>query len=50
MVVLAPSATAYTEVAKIKVAQSPTYAYPVPSGDRILIKDQDSVILYTTGG
>lgn len=36
----------YTEVAKLKVADSPTYAYPVPAGNRLYIKDRDSVMLY----
>jgi hypothetical protein len=37
----------FTEQAKIKVADTPTYAYPVLSGNRIFIKDQESVILWT---
>ena len=32
-------------LAGIKVADSPTYAYPVVSGKRVFIKDQDSVAL-----
>jgi hypothetical protein len=42
-----PSDKAYTELAKYKVASTPTYAYPVLSGDRMFIKDQESVILRT---
>ena len=38
----------YKEVARIKVADGQTYAGPVPSGNRLFIKDQDSVILWTT--
>jgi len=38
---------AYSELARIKVAASPTHAYPVVSGNRIFIKDQDSVTLWT---
>lgn len=34
-------------LARIKVADSPTYAYPVLAGNRIYIKDQDSVTLWT---
>ena len=37
----------YTEVAKIKVADAPTHAYPIASGNRIFVKDQDSLILWT---
>lgn len=36
-----PSEKAYTEIARIKVASSPTYAYPVVSGKRIFVKDKD---------
>jgi hypothetical protein len=37
----------YAEVAKVKVAATPTYAYPVASGNRLFVKDQDSVSLVT---
>lgn len=47
LVVFKPGAGAYEEVARIKVAESPTYAYPVLSGNRIFIKDQNDVALYT---
>jgi outer membrane protein assembly factor BamB len=45
LVVFVPGAKQYTEQAKIKVAESPTYAYPVLSGKRLFIKDQESVAL-----
>jgi outer membrane protein assembly factor BamB len=45
--VMQPSQTAYTEVASIKVADSPTYAYPVVSGSHIFIRDRDSLALLT---
>jgi hypothetical protein len=48
LIAFAPSDKQYTEQAKIKVADTPTYAYPVVSGDRVFIKDQDSVTLWTT--
>lgn len=47
LVVFEPSDKKYHELARIKVAPTPTYAYPVVSGKRIFIKDQDSVILWT---
>jgi outer membrane protein assembly factor BamB len=47
LVVFQPDPKAYAEVARIKVADSPTHAYPVVSGNRIFIKDQDSVTLWT---
>jgi hypothetical protein len=37
---------AYEEVAKIKVADTPTHAYPVIAGNRLIIKDRDSVMMY----
>jgi outer membrane protein assembly factor BamB len=43
LVVFKPTDEAYTEVARYKVAEEGTYAYPVPVGDAIYIKDRDSV-------
>ncbi|HEX8914513.1 MAG TPA: hypothetical protein VF796_19345, partial [Humisphaera sp.] len=45
MVVFKPGDKAYVEVAKLKVAATPTYAYPVMAGNKIIVKDQDSVSL-----
>jgi outer membrane protein assembly factor BamB len=47
LVVLKPGEKEYSEVARIKVANSPTYAYPVLAGNRIIIRDQDAVTAYT---
>ena len=47
LVVFAPG-EAYKELARIKVADSPTYAYPILAGKRVFIKDQNSVALLTT--
>ncbi len=47
LIAFAPGTPAYTEVARIKVADTPTHAYPVLSGARIFTKDQDSVTLWT---
>jgi outer membrane protein assembly factor BamB len=47
LIAFKPGSTAYEELARIKVAESPTYAYPVVSGNRIFIKDQNDVTLYT---
>ena len=47
LIVFAPGGPAYTELARIKVADSPTHAYPVISGRRIFTKDQDSITLWT---
>jgi hypothetical protein len=45
--VVQPGDKAYTEVASLKVADSASYAYPVISGNRIFIRDRDSVALWT---
>jgi outer membrane protein assembly factor BamB len=47
LVAFQPNDKSYTEVARIKVSSAPTYAYPVVSGNRIFIKDQNDVMLYT---
>jgi len=46
LVAFQPNDKSYTEVARIKVSSTPTYAYPVVSGSRIFIKDQNDVMLY----
>ncbi len=47
LIVFAPSDKKFEQLASYKVADSPTYAYPVASGNRIFVKDRDSVILWT---
>ncbi|HEY3898707.1 MAG TPA: PQQ-binding-like beta-propeller repeat protein [Chthoniobacter sp.] len=47
LIAFSPGSTSYTELARIKVADSPTHAYPILSGKRIFTKDQDSVTLWT---
>jgi outer membrane protein assembly factor BamB len=42
-----PRADAYTEVARLKVADTATYAHPVIAGKRIFVKDEGSVTLFT---
>jgi outer membrane protein assembly factor BamB len=46
LIAFEPTEKAYTEVARIKVADTPTYASPVPSGNRLFVKDQDAVTLW----
>lgn len=46
LIVFKPAAK-YEEVARIKVAETPTYAHPVVAGNRIFVKDQDSLTLWT---
>jgi len=45
LIVYQPSATAYEEVAKFKVAETPTYAHPVLAGNRLFVKDQDNLTM-----
>ncbi len=47
LVVFEPSDKEYKELASFKVADNQSYAYPVVAGNRIFVKDQDSVTLWT---
>ncbi len=42
-----PNGSQYEQLAAIKVAETATYAHPVIAGNRIFIKDEDTVALYT---
>lgn len=46
LIAFKPDDTAYTELARIKVADTATYAAPLIAGNRIFVKDQDSVMLW----
>ncbi len=45
--VIEPNGDKLVRLAKYKVAEGQTYAFPVINGKRIYIKDGDSVSLYT---
>jgi outer membrane protein assembly factor BamB len=47
LVVFEPNEKEYKEIAKYKVADGDTYAYPVVSGNRIYVKDKDAVTLWS---
>ena len=47
LIAFEPGDKAYKELARIKVSDTQTHAYPVVSGNRIFIKDKDSVALLT---
>ncbi len=47
LVAFKPSGRQYEELALIKVADTPTYAHPVIAGNRIFVKDQDAVTMWT---
>ena len=45
LIAFKPGDKQYEEVAKIKVAETPTYAYPVVAGNKVFVRDQDSVAM-----
>jgi outer membrane protein assembly factor BamB len=47
LIVFEPSDKEFKKLADYKVADTQTFTYPVLSGNRIFIKDQDSVTLWT---
>ena len=47
MIVFEPGDKEFKQVASYKVSDSQTHAYPVASGNRIFIKDKESVTLWT---
>jgi outer membrane protein assembly factor BamB len=47
LIVFQPTDKQYSEVAKIKVAQTATYAHPVLAGSGIYVKDAESLALWT---
>jgi hypothetical protein len=47
LIVFEPSDKKFIELARFKVAATPTYAYPVVSGNRIYVKDEESLTLWT---
>ena len=47
LIVFEPTDKEYKELARIKLSDSEIYAHPVVSGNRLFVKDQDSVALFT---
>ena len=47
LIVFEPGAKEFKQVASYKVSESQTHAHPIASGNRIFIKDTDSVTLWT---
>lgn len=47
LVVFKPDPSSYTEIAQIKVSATPTYSYPLLVGDRLIIKDKESITVMT---
>ena len=46
LIVFKPDGKAYSQIAKYKVAETATYAHPILSGNRIFVKDQDSLAMW----
>jgi len=42
-----PDGKQYAELARIKVSDTPIYAHPVIAGNRVFIKDQETVTMFT---
>jgi len=47
LIALKPSDAEYTELARIKVADTPTYAHPVIAGNRVYVKGQSTLTMST---
>jgi outer membrane protein assembly factor BamB len=47
LVILKPDSAQYSELGRVKVAETATYACPVVAGNRVFVKDADSVTLWT---
>ena len=47
LVVFQPSDTGFQQIASYKVSNGGTYAYPIVAGNRVFVKDADSVTLWS---
>ncbi|MGD8500444.1 MAG: PQQ-like beta-propeller repeat protein [Phycisphaerales bacterium] len=47
LIAFKPDGKQYAELAKIKVSETPTYAHPVIAGNRIFVKDQETLAMLT---
>jgi len=45
LIVYKPDGQEYSEVTRYKVAETPTYAHPIIAGNRLFVKDQDSMAM-----
>ncbi len=46
LIIYKPSNKEYSEITRYKVADTPTYAHPIISGNRVFVKDQESVAMW----
>jgi outer membrane protein assembly factor BamB len=47
LIVASPSTTAFKEIARYDVADTPTWAHPAIAGSQILVKDADSLAAWS---
>ena len=47
LIAFKPSGEGYAELARFKVSETPVYAHPVIAGNRVFVKDEDCVTLWT---
>ena len=47
LIAFKPNGKQYEELARIKVAETPTIAYPVLAGKRLFVKDRDALTMWT---
>jgi len=47
LIAFKPVEKEYTELTRIKIADTPTYAHPVIAGNRIYVKDQEALMMWT---
>ena len=47
LIAFKPGQKEYSELAKLKVAESATFAYPIVTGKSVYVKDQDALILWS---
>jgi outer membrane protein assembly factor BamB len=45
LVIFKPDEKAYNEVSFIKVAETPTYSYPILAGNKLFVKDKESLAM-----
>ena len=45
LIVYKPDGQEYSEIKRYQVAETPTYAHPIIAGNRLYVKDQDSVAM-----
>jgi outer membrane protein assembly factor BamB len=46
LIVFKPASTAYSEVIKYKVSETSIYSYPIVAGEKIYIKDAETLMMY----